>query len=256
VLLLGVLAGIVAAPSARASAAKASGGNPTAVLSAAFRPKRLGAATTLVFSVRIDPPAQSTPLPVSEIEISYPANLGLATSGLGLDSCDPAALELQGTEACPANSKLGEGSAVVEVPFGPTIVSEPVALEIYAVPSSDGFLHLGILAHGQTPVIANVVLSGVLSSGRLQITVPPIASLPAAPFVALVKMQASLGGDLTYFEQRGGRKVAYRPRGIGLPDSCPRGGWRLGARFQFTNGQSSAAKTAISCPARARAKGR
>lgn len=220
------------------------------MLSAAFEPKRLGAPTTVVFSVRIAPNAQSGPLPVSRIAVSYPASLGLATSGLGLDSCNPAALELQGSETCPANSKLGEGSAVVQVPFGPSIVSESVELEIYAVPSSDGYLHLGILAHGQEPVIANVVLAGVLSAGRLAITVPPIASLPGAPYVALVSMQASLGGDLTYYERRGGRRVAYRPRGIGLPDSCPRGGWQVGASFRFTNGESSAARTAISCPAR------
>lgn len=220
------------------------------MLSAAFEPKRLGAPTTVAFSVHIDPPAQSGPLPVSSIAVSYPASLGLATSGLGLDSCDPAALELQGSETCPANSKLGEGSAVVQVPFGPSIVSETVELGIYAVPSSDGYLHLGILAHGQDPVIANVVLAGVLSAGRLAISVPPIASLPGAPYVALVRMQASLGGNLTYYERRGGRRVAYRPRGIGLPDSCPKGGWLVGASFQFTNGQSSAAKTAISCPAR------
>ena len=220
------------------------------MLSAAFEPKRLGAPTTVVFSVHIDPPAQSGPLPVSSIAVSYPASLGLATSGLGLESSDPAALELQGSETCPANSKLGEGSAVVQVPFGPTIVSESVQLGIYAVPSSDGYLHLGILAHGQTPVIASVVLAGVLSAGRLAITVPPIASLPGAPYVALVKMRASLGGNLTYYERRGGRRVAYRPRGIGLPDRCPKGGWLVGASFRFTNGQSSAAKTAISCPAR------
>jgi hypothetical protein len=251
VLVLTALVGTVRAESASAAAQKA-GSSPNAVLSAAFRPKRLGAATTVAFSVHIDPPAQSGPLPVSRIAVSYPASLGLATSGLGLDACDAAALELQGSETCPANSKLGEGSAVVQVPFGPSIVSESVELGIYAVPSSDGFLHLGILAHGQTPVIANVVLAGVLSAGRLAITVPPIATLPGAPYAALVRMQASLGGNLTYFEQRGGRRVPYRPRGIGLPDSCPKGGWLVGASFGFTDGQTSAAKTAISCPSAGR----
>jgi hypothetical protein len=246
--------GALSTPSVQAGAGGARAQRATAVMSAAFQPKRLGASTTVLFSVRIDPAQQSEPLPVSQIEVRYPSSLGLATSGLGLDACDPAALELQGTQACPANSKLGKGSAVVEVPFGPTIVSETLELDIYAVPSSDGFLHLGVLAHGQTPVIANVVLSGVLSAGRLQISVPPIASLPGAPYAALVRMQASLGGDLTYFERRGGRRVAYRPRGIGLPDSCPRGGWQLGASFQFTNGQGAAARTSVACPAVRRAK--
>ena len=248
------IGGALSAPAALANLGATHAQRPIAVMSAAFQPKRLGAATTVLFAVRIDPPQQGEPLPVSKIDVSYPSSLGLATSGLGLDACDPAALELQGPRACPANSKLGEGSAVVQVPFGPAVVSETVELEIYAVPSSDGFLHLGVLAHGQTPVIANVVLAGVLSAGRLQLSVPPIASLPGAPNVALVRMQASLGGDLTYFERRGGRRIPYRPRGIGLPDSCPRGGWRLGASFQFTNGRKAAAATSVPCPPVRRAR--
>jgi len=217
-------------------------------MSAAFEPKHLGAPTAVLFAVQIQTPAQGNPLPVASIAVSYPASLGLATSGLGLDSCAPAALELQGPQACPPNSKLGTGSAVVQVPFGPGVVSENVELAIFAVPSSDGYLHLGILGHGQSPVIANVLLTGVLRAGRLQISVPPIASLPDAPYVALVKMRAILGGDLTYYESRGGRRVPYRPRGIGLPDSCPRGGWRVGASFQFTDGERSTAGTGIACP--------
>ncbi len=246
--------GALAALSAPAASAATRG--PTATVSAAFRPKRLGAATTVSFAVRIDPPAQSAASsPVSSVVIDYPSNLGLATSGLGLEACDPAALELQGPDACPANSKLGEGSAVVEVPFGPALVSERAELEIYAIPSSDGYLHIGILAEGSTPVIGDVVLPGVLAAGQLRITVPPIASLPAAPYVELVRMQATLGGDLTYYESRGGRTIAYRPRGIGLPDSCPRSGWRLGASFRFMNGQRASAQTAIACPREAHTSG-
>ncbi len=239
------------------SAGAVTGGGPTATVTAAFRPNRLGAAATVSFAVRIDPPAQSAlTSPISSVVIDYPADLGLATSGLGLQACAPAALELQGPEACPANSKLGEGSAVVEVPFGPTLVSEKVKLEIYATPSSDGYLHVGILAAGNTPVIGDVVFPGVLATGELRITVPPIASLPAAPYVELVRMQATLGGNLTYYESRRGQMIAYRPRGIGLPDSCPRRGWRFGASFQFMNGQRTSAQTAITCPPEAHLRGR
>ncbi len=227
---------------------------PSARLSAAFRPDRLGAPTTVSFAVSIDPPAGSAPPPLSGIEVSYPSDLGLATSGLGLAACEPSALELLGPAACPADSKMGEGSALVEVPFGPAMVEESASLEIYAAPSSDGYLHLVILAQGAEPVIATVLLTGVLRPGRLQISVPPIPSLPEAPYVALVRMHASLGGALRYYESVGGRTVAYRPRGIGLPDSCPRGGWRLGAAFTFTDGESSRASTVIPCPQGRRAR--
>jgi hypothetical protein len=217
-------------------------------LSAAFAPERLGAPTTVSFAVSMDPPAASEPLPLSAIAVSYPSDLGLATSGLGLAACDPSLLELQGPEACPPDSKMGQGSALVKVPFGPEIVKETVSLELYAAPSADGYIHLAILAHGSEPVIASIVLAGVLYPGQLQISVPPIASLPGAPYVALVGMHATLGGALTYYERVHGRTVAYRPKGIGLPNSCPRGGWRVAAVFTFTDGESSQARTAIACP--------
>jgi len=231
-----------------AAAATGGGGGPSATLSAAFHPLRLGAATTVTFGVKIDPPRLTGPTPLNEIEVSYPNNLGLATSGLGLESCDPGALEAIGRAACPADSKMGTGTAVVEVPFGPTIISEQVQLDTYAAPSTDGYLHLAILAHGQEPVLASVILTGILLPGRLRITVPPIASLPGAPNIALVSMRATLGGALTYYERRGRRRVAYRPRGIGLPDRCPRGGWKVAARFAFVDGLSSHASTSIACP--------
>jgi hypothetical protein len=231
--------------------ARGAASGPTATLKASFVPKRLGSPTTVSFAVMIDPPATSGPLPLSAVTVSYPINLGLATSGLGLATCEPGRLELEGPQACPADAKMGEGQALVEVPFGPEIVRETVSLEIYAAPSSDGYIHLAILANGAEPVIASVLLSGVLRPGRLLIDVPPIPSLPDAPYVSLVDMHAVLGGALTYYERVGKRTVAYRPRGIGLPDSCPRAGWRFGASFTFTNGQSSHASTTVACPRRA-----
>jgi hypothetical protein len=223
---------------------------PHAILAAAFRPDELGAPTTVSFQVRISSELESVPSPVSSVELSYPTDLGLATSGLGLESCNPAALLFEGDASCPADSKMGQGSALVEVPFGPETVSERIALGIYAAPSNDGYLHLAILARGKFPVLAQIVLAGVMRPGRLQITVPPIVSLPGAPYASIADLRATLGGRLTYFERVRGRLVAYRPKGIGLPGSCPSGGWRLGASFSFIDGTGSDAATAIPCPDR------
>ena len=187
---------------------------------------------------------------MSSVELSYPTDLGLATSGLGLESCNAAALVTEGEASCPANSKMGQGSALVEVPFGPETVRERIALSIYAAPSNDGYLHLAILARGKFPVLAQIVLAGVLRPGRLQIVVPPIVSLPGAPYASIADLQATIGGALTYFERIHGHTIAYRPKGIGLPGSCPAGGWKLGASFSFIDGQGSEAATVIPCPAK------
>jgi hypothetical protein len=225
---------------------------PPTQLSAAFLPERLGAPTSIYFTVDIDPPALSVPPPLSAIDVSYPSGLGFATSGLGLASCDPARLQGGGAGACPENSKMGAGTAVVQVVFGTEVVPEPVSLGLFAGPSPDGYLHLLILASGKAPVEARIVMTGVLLPGHLHITVPPVPGLPGAPDVALTQIRATLGGALTYYERVRGKLIAYRPRGIGLPARCPRGGWRLAASLAFSDGGVSHARDVIACPAHRR----
>jgi hypothetical protein len=223
---------------------------PSARFAASFTPKRLGGPTTISFALSVDPPTPSAPPPLSQIDFSYPGNLGFATSGLGLAACDPVKLQEGGSDACPGNARMGGGSATVAVGFGAESILEHVALEVFAAPSPDGYVHLAILALGQEPVEARIVITAVLLAGHLQIDVPLIPGLPGGPDVAIEQIRASLGGPLVYHERVHGHVVAYRPKGIGLPDSCPRGGWRLGARVVFQNGQRSGAHTVIACPRR------
>jgi len=224
-------------------------GAQTARISARFTPERLGAATTVSFGFRIAAVGDA-PSALRGIELAYPADLGFATSGLGLAACAPEALESVGPEVCPADSQMGDGSALVEIPIGPELVRETVSLSLFAGPSPDGYLHMLVYASGMTPVIADVVLSGVLLPGRIDIVVPPIPSLPEAPYVAVTQMQLTLGGNLTYYEQVGARRLAYRPSGVGLPRSCPRGGFPFAATFAFMDGTHSRARTAVACPHR------
>lgn len=225
--------------------------NQTARISARFDPEHLGAATAVSFAFNIagDGPA---PSPLLRVQLAYPGNLGFATSGLGLAACTPQILELTGTRGCPADSVMGRGSAIVEIPIGLELVRERVSLTLLAAPSTDGYLHLLIYADGKTPVTGQVMLSGTLLPGRLEITVPPIPSLPASPYVAVAHMSITLGGPLTYYERRHGRSVAYHPPGVSLPDRCPHGGFPFGASFAFMDGTRSRAATAVACPARGR----
>lgn len=230
------------------SARGAEAAGPPTALSASFTPERLGAATTVKLAIRIQGSGQSAPAPVSQVDLEFPSGLGLATSGLGLAECDPVALQAEGEKACPANSRLGSGFASVGVSFGPALVDEHVTLGLFAAPSSDGFIHLAILASGLEPIDARIVMAGELLPGHLQITVPPVASVPGAPDVAVLSLQATLGGALRYYEHAHGHTVAYRPRGIALPARCPSGGWQLSARLAFMDGSVSRARTVVGCP--------
>jgi hypothetical protein len=221
----------------------------TARMSAGFTPERLGAATTVSLGFQITA-GGSAPSALSALQLAYPAHLGLVTSGLGLAACSPEVLEALGTAACPPDSLMGSGSALVEIQIGPELVKEPVQLAVFAGPSSDGYLHILVYATGLSPVIAQLVLSGVLVPGHIDVVVPPIPSLPEAPYVALAQMTLTIGGDLTYYERVGGRSIPYRPAGVGLPGRCPTGGFPFAATFAFVDGSDASARTAVPCPRR------
>ena len=221
-----------------------------AKIDARLTPERLGAATTVSLGFALSPRNGHELAPLSAMQLAYPANLGLATSGLGLAYCSPPALEATGSEACPANSRMGSGSATVELPLRIETVKERVSLELFAGPSPDGYLHVLVYASGVFPVYAQVLLSGVLERGQLKIAVPQIPSFPGAPDLVMTEMHLTLGGPLTYYENEGGRLVAYHPSGVGLPSSCPAGGFPFAATFVFVNGDQASARTALPCPGR------
>lgn len=222
----------------------------TASLSAAFKPERLGAATSVTFAFAIRSADGAVPSPLSAVEIRYPAGLGLLTSGLGVASCQPARLERSGPDACPADSLMGTGTAELRFAIGPQILEEDASLALIAGPSPNGYLHMLIAATGTQPVATRVVMSTLLDEGALQITVPAVPSLPEGPDIAIVGVQATLGGPLTYYEHTRGRTVAYHPRGIGLPAHCPHGGFAFSASFTFTDGSQASAHTTVRCPRR------
>ncbi len=145
---------------------------------------------------------------------------------------------------------MGSGTAIVEIAFGADLVKETVALTLLAGPSQNGYLHLLVNARGKFPVEAAIVITAELLPGHLAISVPPIPSLPAAPYVAVTEMHLTLGGRLTYYETVKGRRVAYHPTGIGLPSSCPRGGFRFATSFAFLDGRRADARTEVPCPRR------
>jgi hypothetical protein len=222
----------------------------SARISAAFIPEKLGAPTTVSLGFQVASSGGGIPSALTAIDFRYPSDLGLATSGLGMASCAPATLEAHGPGTCPPNSLVGSGSALAKFQIGPEIFQEAASIGIVAGPSPDGYLRLLISATGVTPVAARIVMSTVLSAGRLRINVPLVPSLPEGPAIAVVAVHATLGGGLIYHERRHGKVVAYRPRGVELPRSCPRGGFRFAATFTFLDGSRALARTTVGCPAR------
>ncbi|MGH2853330.1 MAG: hypothetical protein ACRDLF_03950 [Solirubrobacteraceae bacterium] len=226
-------------------------------LYATLTPKQLGHATTIGFGFQITAPAGRVPPPLTKVEVSYPSDLGIALSGLGLATCAPSTLEELGPAGCPTDSRMGYGTALAEIPIGPEIVHETAHITLLRAPTQNGRLALLFYANGEIPVWAPVTLPGLLLpapapyGGRIDINVPLIPSLPGAPPVAITKLHSTIGPEhLTYYEHLHRRGVGYRPKGILLPQRCPHDGFSFAAALTFDGGEQARARTTVPCPRR------
>jgi hypothetical protein len=238
-----------------AACSPARAGTPAVTLRAALTPERLGGGTTIKFALQLNSPAGEFPPALRTIDLRYPANLGIATSGLGIDHCSAQVLQEDGPPGCPANSVMGYGSGTVEVPFGAEILTEHTRATIFMAPLHEGHLGLLFFINGPSPVSAQLVLpaivlpTGAPFGGDLTTTLPLIASVPDAPDVALTGLTVTLGpSGVTYYEFAHGRKIRYRPRGIKLPPRCPRGGFRFATELHFNDGSQASARAVVGCP--------
>jgi hypothetical protein len=226
-----------------------------ASLHAAFSPDRAGAPTTITFGFHLATAEGTAPPPLTGIDLRMPAGINYTTTTLGLAICTPATLVARGLSGCPANSRLGYGSALVEVPFGTGAGHEIPEVQAVAGPSPKGNLVVLFYANGLYPVDAQLAFSGEVlpDSGRfgsqLQTTVPLVASVPGGPDVSVVSVTSTIGpSHLTYFKHVHGRRVAFHPRGVSVPDRCPRGGFPFSAQFMFVDGSQASAQTTVPCP--------
>ncbi|HEY5344584.1 MAG TPA: hypothetical protein VIJ66_13110 [Solirubrobacteraceae bacterium] len=237
---------------------------PAVSLHAAFHPERPGHTTTVELEMRIDPggagAGEIVPPPLTEVSLSYPAGLDIALSGLGIDTCSVATLEAAGPSACPADSWMGEGEAMAELPIHHEPFREDARIAILRGPEVENHLVMLFYVYGETAVSATLILTGRLLEanrpfgGRLAIAAPLVQSLPEGPDLTVGELSFVLGpAELTYYERVHDKVVPYTPNGIRLPEHCPRGGYPFAIELGFLGGAHAAASTAVACPKRARA---
>jgi hypothetical protein len=224
-------------------------------LTASFSPDRLGAPTTITFGFHLATSEGVAPPPLTGLDLRMPAGVNYTTTTLGLAICQPAALVANGLAGCPANSRLGYGSAVVEVPFGTGSGHEIPEIQAVAGPSPNGNLVVLFYANGLYPVDAQLAFSGEVlpDSGRfgsqLATNVPLVTSVPGGPDVSIVSATSTIGpSHLTYYRHVHGQLVPFHPRGVSVPERCPRGGFPFAAQFSFQDGSRTSAQTTVACP--------
>jgi hypothetical protein len=232
----------------------------TTSLNASFSPKRLGVPTTISLAFRITSTPPDSQTPIRSVSLQLPSEMGIATSGLGLENCLVSRLEALGPSGCPADSLMGRGTATAEIPIGGEVVAESARVELFSAPVRSGRLALLVYADGRSPVFAQLVFPAVVVpaaspySEGIETSVPLVPSLPGAPDVAVTRFQMALGttsrgiGHFVYYRRSHGRRVPYAPSGLLLPPKCPRGGFPFEAHFAFEDGTTASAHTSIPCP--------
>lgn len=251
---LGTLTSLGAQPSAAAASA-----GPGVKLKASFTPDRLGAPTTIGFEFAVARDGGAVPPPITHMVLKMPAGLSYTTSTLGLAICHPQALIEKGLSGCSPNARLGHGSAFVEVPFGTGAGREIPDIEALLGPPENGNIVVLFYANGEVPVYAQIVFTAQLLSASgpfgmaLDAPIPLIPSVTNGPPVSILRVSSTIGpGSLTYYKRVHGRRVGYHPRGIEVPEHCPRGGFPFFAQFTFMDGSQTQARTAVPCPRRHR----
>ncbi len=243
----------------------ASGASERIGIHAGFVPYRLGASTTIAFGFQIESPKHTVPQPLIGIDLALPQGLSTGPTKLGIQSCSESTIFDDGIFGCPPDSLVGRGTAIATVPIGPEVIHEQVRIALASTASRSGHLEILYGAEGLSPVFAVLTFRGEVLEGKppygeeISTFIPPIETLPEAPYASVIAMRSTIGPQhLTYYKRVHGRRVAYRPRGVQLPRRCPRKGFRFAATFTFLDEATKTLHATVPCPGSVgpRARGR
>lgn len=228
---------------------------PQVSLRAKLEPLRLGADTTVSLGFHVTPGPEGELSPLSNFALRLPSGMGFAASTLGLATCSASTLLARGASGCPHESLIGFGAAQVQVPFGTQVVRERARISIFMTRPVRRHTTTLFYFDGRQPVIAPLVLQSEIVTPEssldsvLRTPIPAIPTAPEGPEGAMLALRAAIGPPgLRYFKRVDGRTVAYRPRGISIPETCPPGGFAFVAKFRFRDGSRTGARTRVPCP--------
>jgi hypothetical protein len=147
---------------------------------------------------------------------------------------------------------MGYGSALVEIPFGSELIQETANITAFMAPVQEGHLSMLFCAEGKVPILAQLIFPALLAPAppgvSLNTKLPLVPTLPQAPDAVVAQLNSTIGPlNLTYHERLHGKTIPYKPRGIILPKTCPRGGFPFTANLSFQDNTKTSATTRVPC---------
>ncbi len=234
-----------APPPAETLASIASFPQTSATIAPSLSPDRLNAKGSLTFTIQYAGGAFGVPSPVRRSVLQFPAGLSLDIPSL--HSCSAARLRARGASACPAQSELGSGSALVKVHAGSLTIAEDVTLWLFLGPPHNLEPTFEILGQGYTPIDERMVFSGEVLPDRAPYGEELVMSIPAIPTLTF-EPDASIASFSLTIGTSGGHRAQRTSNTVTIPSSCPLGGWPFAAEFTYADGSAGSALATVPCP--------
>ncbi len=206
-----------------------------------FSPDRLNARGALTLTIHLTGDHSGVPSPARRSVVKLPAGLGLNIPTLR--SCSIARLRAQGAAACPAQSQIGSGQALVQASAGSQLLTERIRLTIFLGPLHNFQPTFEVLGEGQTPLQERIVLTGTIASGgapygeELVMSIPAIPSLPLEPDAAVTTLTLRIGSSTNRLANT-----------VVVPGSCSGSGFPFATEFTYADGSSDSALATAVCP--------
>jgi hypothetical protein len=156
--------------------------------------------------------------------------------------CTIGILKSKGTKGCPAGSRLGKGTSLIDA--SPLLNPAHADVTMFNGPRSHGSPTFLFIAVAQEVQVTEY-LQGTLQkqNGRfgykLTMPFPHIPTITGFPDASISQFTVNVQA----FTRRHGRQVPL----LEAPTSCPAGGWLFEGDFSFFDGQSSSARNSIGC---------
>jgi hypothetical protein len=251
IILAAMIGASLALAGARGAAAQTAPTGPAPLTSATIAPSlspdRLGAKGAVSFTITYAGGAFGVPSPVRRSIVRFPAGMTLDIPSLR--SCSKGRLLARGPSGCPARSKLGHGTALVEVRAGTEIVSEEVTLSAFLGPLRNLVPTVEVLGQGYTPLDERMVLTGTVLPAsapygeELVMPIPPLPTLMFEPDASVVRFSLTVGTS--------GQRRTRNSSSVSVPRRCPVGGFPFSGEFTYADGSSGGATARLPCPRRA-----
>jgi hypothetical protein len=224
----------------------------TLKFTARLTPDKLGAPTNLSAETTIASD-EGPPSPVSTVVAYLPAGLNVHVHGIA--TCEQAKLETEGTDGCPADSRVGFGGGVGVVQLGREFVKEHYTLDFFLAPNEAGHLAVLIYVNAVSPVPVELVLVGKEIAApkpygfAISVQVPPVSTVPGAAYASVESNYVSVGAtNVAYYETVRGKRKLVHIKGLTAPKTCSGHGFPFALSMSFADGTTSTANYTDPCP--------